>query len=65
MSNISAVMVSAPPLIAWRYRADPRPDTPEAALVAVSANTRMTKTIRETSLSASESAIRLPARIPE
>ena len=31
----AAVMVSAPPLIAWRYRAEPAVGSPEEALVRV------------------------------
>lgn len=27
--RVESIMVSAPPLIAWRYRAEPEPGTPE------------------------------------
>ena len=33
--RVESIMVSAPPLIAWRYNVTPGPDSPEADLVKV------------------------------
>ncbi len=33
--RVESIMVSAPPLVVWRYAAAPAPGSPEAALVEV------------------------------